>query len=721
MGSKCRMHAMGSMQRRMQLTVSRTQAWRPTGTRARGLIRSLATSYVAVDIVLFVQPGRSVSGALEVAAVFGAVTVAGLLLRPLLVGLAVFTNSFGLLIAGILSQAITLTVATVLDSIVGVKGHPPVLLAVGLAAVATGFVGWILDISNEDIFLDQLLGRAIRVARRRRRTHDDATESTRPRLVVIQFDGVGEDVLREAIAAGSMPTLAGWLQTGSHTLRGWHTGLPATTPAGQAVLLHGNVTEVPAFRWYEKESGRILVANHPRDAAEIERRISTGDGLLASGGVSVSNLFSGDAPIRLLTMSNARLPPLGARRFAFFASTPSGLVRSFIMFVEQATTELYQGYRQRRRKMLPRVRRGAVFALQRALTTAFLREPTIGLVTEQIARGAPVIYADFVSYDEVAHHAGPSRSDSMRTLHDLDRVVGYIENVVRETGGDYEVAVVSDHGQSQGATFAQLSGHPIHDVIAMLADEIGKQAALSEPARVSADSAPAERWGPANLLLTGVARSDGVAARAMTRNRVGEGRESEVTVGSPRTTPPATPTHEAALVVTASGSLAHVYLRDVPGRASREQIDARYPRMVEGLAHHPGIGAVMVRSASRNALVVLGPAGWRILTPGGAVDGEGDDPVAIFGAHAAADLLALDGRRHVGDLVLLGRLDPATGEVAAFEELVGSHGGLGGGQTEAVLLHPVAWSAPEGGMLRGSDVHELLREHVPTRIRVARQ
>jgi hypothetical protein len=202
MGSKCRMHAMGSMQRRMHLTVSRTQAWRPTGTRARGLIRSLATSYVAVAIVLFVQPGRSVSGALEVAAVFGAVTVAGLLLRPLLVGLAVFTNSFGLLIAGILSQAITLTVATVLDSIVGVKGHPPVLLAVGLAAVATGFVGWILDISNEDIFLDQLLGRAIRVARRRRRTHDDATESTRPRLVVIQFDGVGEANACRLVANG---------------------------------------------------------------------------------------------------------------------------------------------------------------------------------------------------------------------------------------------------------------------------------------------------------------------------------------------------------------------------------------------------------------------------------------------------------------------------------------------------------------------------------------
>jgi hypothetical protein len=74
----------------------------------------------------------------------------------------------------------------------------------------------------------------------------------------------------------------------------------------------------------------------------------------------------------------------------------------------------------------------------------------------------------------------------------------------------------------------------------------------------------------------------------------------------------------------------------------------------------------------------------------------------------------LDGRRHVGDIVVLGAFDPDTGEVAAFEELVGSHGGLGGSQTEALLLHPAAWSVPSP-LLNGLDVHQLLREHlVPT-------
>jgi hypothetical protein len=78
--------------------------------------------------------------------------------------------------------------------------------------------------------------------------------------------------------------------------------------AGQSVLLHGNETEIPAVRWWEKETGRLLVVNHPPDATEIQQRLSDGHGLLAEGGVSVSNLFSGDAPTTLLTMSDADLP-----------------------------------------------------------------------------------------------------------------------------------------------------------------------------------------------------------------------------------------------------------------------------------------------------------------------------------------------------------------------------------------------------------------------------
>ncbi len=79
--------------------------------------------------------------------------------------------------------------------------------------------------------------------------------------------------------------------------------LPSQTSASQAGLLLGSNDGIPAFRWYEKENRRLMVSNHGKDAEEIERRLSTGNGLLADGGASIDNMFSGDAPITRLTMS----------------------------------------------------------------------------------------------------------------------------------------------------------------------------------------------------------------------------------------------------------------------------------------------------------------------------------------------------------------------------------------------------------------------------------
>ncbi len=86
---------------------------------------------------------------------------------------------------------------------------------------------------------------------------------------------------------------------------------------------------------------------------------------------------------------------------------------------------------------------------------------------------------------------------------------------------------------------------------------------------------------------------------------------------------------------------------------------------------------------------------------------EGEDPLASYGELAAPSLLRQAEMPHNGDLVVVSRLDDYTHEVAAFEELVGCHGGIGGWQTEAVLVHPSRWVLNEPPV--GSDaVHEVL-------------
>ncbi|MDO9378590.1 MAG: alkaline phosphatase family protein [Nocardioidaceae bacterium] len=688
--------ARGPLRRQLQLAGLSLATWRPTWPRVLGLLRGFVTSFLALAVSLWALPGEQVSGARSVAVLAVAVLLLGALLRPLLISLTVLAGSLGMLVAGILAQALVLGLA--LSIVPGVQPFslPEVVVASWAAAAVAAGVNWLFDASSDDAFLGQVLGRVVRIAH--------AHDTRGPGLLVVQLDGVSEPLLRQAITAGAMPTLSRWLRSGDHVLRGWHTGLPATTPAGQAVLLHGDVTSVPSFRWYDKALGRLVVASHPADVAEVERSLSDGRGLLADGGTSVSNLFSGDAPTRLVTMSDARLPSSDRGAASFFTSR-SGFARSIVLFVGQMVTEWHQGRRQRLRDVQPRVHRGGVFVLLRGLTTVVLRDLNVSIVAEQMARGTKVVFVDFVDYDEVAHHAGPSRPESMRTLEGMDRVLQFFEQVAGEVARDYEIAIVSDHGQTQGATFLQQGGRTLREVVESLVAGDDSVSAAEDDAR------PSEPWGPANVLLTGATRSNrvvGAAARSAQRRRHRDDPRDELTVDRRRSSVAAPDVDQ--VVVAASGSLAHVYLADEPGRLTRERVDERCPGLVEGLASHPGVGLVVARSAA-GPLVAIGADGWREVTDGEVTGGAGVDPLADYGPHAAADLADLDARDHVGDLVLLGRYDRSLGEVTAFEELVGSHGGLGGPQTEALLVHPSCWEVPGADTRRaltGTEVHATL-------------
>jgi hypothetical protein len=257
----------------------------------------------------------------------------------------------------------------------------------------------------------------------------------------------------------------------------------------------------------------------------------------------------------------------------------------------------------------------------------------------------------------------------MQTLEGLDRVLGTLHRLSAHAGRTYEIVVLSDHGQSQGATFSQRYGETLDVVVAGLASTTEK--ACDESGR-------SEDWGRVNVLLDGVA-GQGLARTAAVRMATRAAR------------PPDEPEErESGSVITVvSGNLAMVYLPG-EGRLTLEDINATYPELVEGLARHAGIGLVVVDSGE--GPMAFGAKGTRRLRDGHV---EGDDPLKGYGPHAARDLLDHQRRAHVGDLVLVSLVEPGTEEVAAFEELVGSHGGLGGWQTEAILLHPRSWPLDE--------------------------
>jgi hypothetical protein len=538
---------------------------------------------------------------------------------------------------------------------------------------------WVIGVNDSSYVVGDLLRRAR--SRRRRAGSGPLPHRGAPGLVVVQIDGLPAPLLDHGLIAGTLPTLARWIREEGHVAATWWSRVPSTTPAAQAGLLHGRDDDVVAFRWYEKDADRLVVANRPADATGIEHRLSDGRGLLAGGGVSVSTLFSGDAATCHLVVSRAggggALGP-GTEYLRFFAG-PFILLRALLLTLGEMLKELWQARRQRIRGIEPRVRRIGAFVLLRGISNALLRDLNVTLVAEHMMRGAPVIFVDFVDYDEIAHHAGIARPEATDALAGLDRTLAVLEQVADAADRRYRFVVLSDHGQSQGAPFRQLTGRTLEEEVRTL---LG---ARTDATMTS--TTDAETWGPVNTLLSAVLGRRRTATRWARR---ADPDDTGVLVGPQRSEAAGrrrgTGDDPPELVVVGSGNLGLVWLPRLPGRVGVEVLHDRHPGLLPGLLTRPGIGFVVV--ASERGPLAVGARGVHVLAEGVV---EGVDPLAPFGPRAAGDLFRVARMGNAPDLLVHSTLDPGSREVHAFEELVGSHGGLGGWQNLAVLLHPADW------------------------------
>ena len=468
----------------------------------------------------------------------------------------------------------------------------------------------VLAIDEDESFYDELA---------RRIEADTVAEGPRPAgLVIIQVDGLAAPILRNAIRVGTVPRMASWVRSGAYHLAEWECPPPSQTSASQAGILHGSNDGIPAFRWYEKASGRLLVSNHPADATEIERRVSNGQGLLAQGGSSVGNLFTGDAQRSAFVMSRMGDPlsQLDVDAFSLYFMDPAAFIRTLVLGIGEFLKELLESRRQRIQDIQPRVHRGTTFAFLRAATNVVLRDLNTTFVVRSMSLGAPVIYTDLVDYDEIAHHAGPERIESLRALTGVDRVIASLERAAEHAPRAYRFVLLSDHGQSQGATFAQRYGQSLEELIREL---------MGGRPDVVAATGRAEMYGPVNALLTELSLRPGVAGRATNAALRSRSVDGAVELGA--ADPRAQVAEHPDVVVCASGNLANVYFTVEGERMRADQVEEHHPGLLAGLVGHPGIGFVMVRTAE--AAVVLGARGVHHLDDDRV---EGADPLAALRA-----------------------------------------------------------------------------------------
>jgi uncharacterized membrane protein YvlD (DUF360 family) len=635
------------------------------------LLANWVVSAAALLAATYAIPGAEVEGfwgALLVAAV---VAILNAILPPLIAALRLpFTLALGFVLvllanAGMLLAADALTEGTIqLDSFW-------VALLVALVASAVSVALQVVVGANDD---DTYTLRSIqRIARR----SGELVSTDEPGILFLEIDGLALPVLRNAMRDGNAPTMARWLAEDTHALTEWETDLSSQTGASQAGILLGSNEDISAFRWVEKETGRLMTCSAPADCAEIESRRATGIGLLRDGGASRGNLLSGEAEHLILTVSKLEAEKKANPGYRAFLSNGFNVTRALVLFFWEVVLEVTASARQRRRDVRPRGHRGGIYPLMRAAMCVVVRDLIVYGVLTDMMKGRPAVYATFSSYDEVAHHSGLERADTLEALRKLDEQFGRIDRARPYAPRPYKIVVLSDHGQTQGATFKQRNGYGLVDLVQ----------------RSLVDGQVAEVGG-------------GDEQDAMVGHALGE-----ATGRAPKKKRAKNDVSGENAVVLGSGNLGLVYLMEEPRRLTLEELDARHPELVPALRSHPHVGWLLVRSES-DGPVALGANGTHYLADGRV---EGEDPLARFSPHAASHLLRTDGFPHVADIMVGSFYDPDLDEGCAFEELISFHGGLGGPQTRAFILHPVELSVPEGPILGAAAVHEILlgwRQHL---------
>ena len=618
--------------------------------------------------------------ALAAALVLGLVNV---LIRPLILLLALPLGFFALFIVALFANAITLRLTALLFTAgLDVAGWISAFIGGIVIGSAISLISAILGVGDTGSFYESIIERRLRAQR------DVPAGNATSGLVMLEIDGLSYHHIKWAITAGYMPNVLAMIKRQGYVLSRVDCGLPSQTSASQAGILFGDNYDIPAYRWYDKSQGKLFVSG--RDAAAINARFAGERGLLR-GGASIGNLVNGDAAISLLTAADLRGGTPEQKRdrahdVYLLLLNPDFFMRVVGLYIGEMLLEVWQYLRDVLTHTWPRLNRLSNFyPFVRASATVFMREVSALLTMMQIVRGEPAIYTTWPGYDEVAHHSGPSSRYALGTLRGFDRMVGSIQRIIATKGPrPYELILLSDHGQSFGPTFRMRYGYTLEAFIHQ---------------RMPTGTVMVKETGGddgSQVATTAAAELGNVHEQGM-GGRVGQATTRQLQKAAERGVPDAE-RREASetdqpidVTFCASGNLGQVYFHAFAHRATLDELNAAFPGLVDDIVAHEGVGFVVGLGADGRP-IVIGKDGTRDLATG---DITGDDPLIPYGDAAlrAWQVGRVAGFPSAGDLIIMSTIYP-DGTVAAFEELIGSHGGLGGEQTDAFMLHPADFVVP---------------------------
>jgi hypothetical protein len=464
-------------------------------------------------------------------------------------------------------------------------------------------------------------------------------------LVIVHVDGLGADSLEQALREGDMPFIKSLMESEGYQLHRYRCGIPSTTPFVQAGILYGDNSEIPSFRWWDREQQLLVQFGAGSTFKKVANKYFQGCQPLTEGGAAIAACYPGGAAETFgIAYQDRRYSgqEQGSRtawRVVLpYLANPLNLADLLWHGLDSiAQTALAFG----RDRLSGRIAAGT-YAVTDVLEEMFVHHVTRHAVTRAMSEGYSPIYAGFYAFDETGHAFGPDDPYAMRILRHVDNT---IRKIARSRGDRYELVVLSDHGQIDTMPFGRISDKAFGELVA--------------------------GWLP------------GYRVQEMKGKAFGPPEEQA----------------KGRVNITNSGGLSHLYFADRTERFTYSELTAQFPDLARNIAAIEGVGLVMARD--RDADVFL--------TGGQELRGEAvkpvlahfDDPDILL-----AQLSRLNSFHMSGDLVVFGGFKE--GRQVNFENQAGGHGSIGGEQAHPFVLAKREWSLDTSAVQGAHELHPIL-------------
>jgi hypothetical protein len=481
--------------------------------------------------------------------------------------------------------------------------------------------------------------------------------SRRPRkLLLVHLDGVPHELLRRAISEGQMPFLARLVNGGHYQLDRAFWGSPASTPCFQAGVLYGlRHPNLPAYSWFDRDLGRSVRMNAPKDALAMEKRLdrAASGSLLEGGGTSYLSLFRAQAANRFSMTALTELKLMAQQLLhdaAGIRAASEGRAWEALKHIVSDTFHAAQDvlrwvrrlgdWRHERQYLLNRL-----FIISMGWRLAQTR------AVMDMVRGVPAIYLVFGNFDEVAHRRGPLSTQATGELYRVDRQLEELHAVSHTLDEPYDLVFVTDHGHVDSVPFEQRNGQTLEGYLL----DAGAPPLSADLERALLHGRPALAARPA----------------------------------------PAKP------VVENCGNFAHVYLTRERTPLEAREILAGHRELLARAVAHPDLGIVALRRGEGAVAVIRGGVY-------GPEEISSSPLPAAFSKQAVADFLReLPHMATAGDLAIYGQ-SVSEGGTVGFAWEFGSHGGLTRIETDSVVLWPKDAPYDLGAMGHATQLHQRL-------------